>query len=138
METPVNGPADLLVMLQQAQRKHGCISGELMAEIAASLDIPSNDVYGVATFYSFLSTRPLGRNVIRVCKSLPCYIRNGHRVVDTISRELGIRPGETTPDRRFTLLLANCMGLCDEPPAMMINDDAHGGLTPEKILNILA
>lgn len=130
-------PEELLMMLKEAQQEHGCASPELMAELAESLGVPVNDVYGVASFYSFLSTRPLGRNVIKVCKSLPCYIKNSQMIVETLEKELGIKPGETTLDGRFSLQLANCMGLCDNPPAMMINDDAHVDLTPDRIKSIL-
>lgn len=130
-------PGDLLVLLQEAQNEYGYLSEEVMAELASSLDIPVNDVYGVASFYSFLSIRPLGRNVIRICKSLPCYLKHGQAIVETVAREIGIRPGETTPDGRFSFQLTNCIGLCDQAPAMMINDDAHVDLTPEKIAQIL-
>ena len=108
-----------------------------MAELAESLEIPINEVYGVASFYSFLSTKPLGRNVIRICQSLPCYLKHCQTIIETVEKELGIRPGETTPDDRFSFQLTNCIGLCDQAPAMMINYDAHVDLTPEKIAQIL-
>ena len=108
-----------------------------MTEIAESLGIPVNDVYGVTTFYSFLSTKPLGRNVIRICKSLPCYLEHCQTIIETVEKELGIKPGETTADGRFSFQLANCIGLCDGAPAMLINDDAHVDLTPDKISQIL-
>ena len=108
-----------------------------MAGLAESLDMPVSDVYGVASFYSFLSTQPLGRNVIKICKSLPCYLKHCQTIIESVAKELGIRPGETTPDGRFSFQLTNCIGLCDRAPAMMINDDAHVDLTPEKISKIL-
>ena len=130
-------PEGLLVRLQEAQSESGCSSPEVMTEIAESLGIPVNDVYGVASFYSFLSTKPLGRNVIRICKSLPCYLEHCQTIVETVEKELGIKPGETTADGRFSFQLANCIGLCDGAPAMLINDDAHVNLTPDKISQIL-
>jgi NADH-quinone oxidoreductase subunit E len=130
-------PENLLVALQAAQSKSDYLTAEFMAELADSLKVPINDVYGVASFYSFLATRPLGRNVIRICKSLPCYLQNGETIIETIERELGIKPGETTPDGRFSLELTNCIGLCDRAPAMLINNDAHVDLTPKKISQIL-
>jgi len=130
-------PQNMLVALKEAQSKNGHLSAEIMAELAESLDVPVNDVYGVASFYSFLSIRPLGRNVIRICKSLPCYLKNCQPVVEAIEKELGIKPGETTPDGRFSFELTNCIGLCDGAPAMLINSDAHVDLTPKKIAQIL-
>jgi NADH-quinone oxidoreductase subunit E len=130
-------PENLLLALKEAQAKFGYLTQELMDELADSLDVPVNDIYGVASFYSFLSTKPLGRNVIRICRSLPCYLQNGQTIIDTVERELGIKPGETTPDGRFSFELTNCIGLCDRAPAMLINSDAHVDLTPEKISRIL-
>ena len=130
-------PEELLVRLKEAQNKSGFVTEEVMAELAESLDIPANDVYGVASFYSFLSTRPLGRNVIRICRSLPCYLENCQTIIETVAREIGIKPGETTPDGRFSFELTNCIGLCDRAPAMLINNDAHVDLTPSKISQIL-
>jgi len=128
----------LLVLLEEAQDKHGYLSRELLAELAESLGLSVSDVYGVASFYSFLLTKPLGRNVIRVCKSLPCYLKNSQIIMDYVEKEIGIRPGETTSDGRFSFELTNCIGACDKAPAMMINYDVYGDLTPEKMARILA
>ena len=130
-------PENLLVALKEAQTRFGYLPPEFMAELAESLDVPVNDVFGVASFYSFLSTRPLGRNVIRICRSLPCYLENCQTINDTVAKEIGIKPGETTPDGRFSFELTNCIGLCDRAPAMLINSDAHVDLTPSKISQIL-
>ena len=128
---------NLIALLKEAQHKFGYVTEELMAEMAESLDMSVNDVYGVASFYSFISTKPLGRNIIRICKSLPCYLKHCQTIIESVEKELEIKPGETTPDRRFSFELTNCIGLCDQAPAMMINDDVHGDLTPEKIAHIL-
>jgi len=130
-------PGNLLVVLQEAQTRLGCLSPEFMVELADSLDVPVNDVYEIATFYSFLSVKPLGRNVIRICKSLPCYLKNGQTIIDAVEKEIGIKPGETTTDDRFSFELTNCIGLCDRAPAMLINNDVHVDLTPRKISQIL-
>ncbi len=130
-------PQNLLVALKEAQSRHGYLPHDLMREMAESLDVPVNDVYGVASFYSFLAIRPAGRNIIRICKSLPCYLKNSQIIIETVAREIGIGPGETTPDGRFSFELTNCIGLCDRAPAMLINNDAHVDLTPEKIKQIL-
>ena len=128
---------NLLVLLQEAQNKFGYVPEEYMAEVAGSLDIPVSEVYGVATFYSFLSTRPLGRNVIRLCKSLPCYLKNSQMIIETVENEIDIKPGETTADGKFSLELTNCIGACDKAPAMLINADVHGNLTAGEISKIL-
>jgi len=127
----------LLVLLKEAHRKNGYLSQEIMSELAESLEMSKSDVYGVASFYSFLSTKSLGRNVIRICQSLPCYLKDYQSVAESITAELGIEPGETTADGRFTFELTNCIGACDKAPAMLINNEVHGDLTPEKINQIL-
>jgi len=131
------GREDLVALLAKAQSKFGYLTGELLIEIAKSLDLSVSDVYGVTTFYSFLSTRPLGRNVIRICKSLPCILKNNQTIIESVEREIGIRPGETTPDGKFSFELTNCIGACDEAPAMMINNEVYTDLTPDKISQIL-
>ena len=127
----------LLILLVEAQNKFGYLSEELMAELAESLGMSISDVYGVATFYSFLSTKPLGRNVIRICKSLPCFLKNSQTIIESVAKEIGIKPGETTHDGRFSFQLTNCVGACDKAPAMMINSDVYVDLTPKRISQIL-
>lgn len=128
----------LLILLEEAQNKSGYLSQEFLAELAKNLSLTISDVYGVATFYSFLSTKTLGRNVIRVCQSLPCYLKNSQPIINCVEREIGIKPDETTPDGRFSFQLTNCIGACDKAPAMMINHDVYGDLTPRKIAKVLA
>lgn len=137
ISTRHKGQEDLLVLLKEAQNAFGYVPEETIAELAESLEIPINDVYGVASFYSFLSIKPLGRNVIRICKSLPCYLKHCQTIIESVAKEIGIKPGETTPDGRFSFQLTNCIGACDKAPAMMINNDVHIDLTPEKISQIL-
>ena len=128
---------NMLILLQEAQNRLGHIPEKLILELSEALDVSVSDIYGVATFYSFLSMKPQGRNVIRVCKSIPCFLKNCHSIIETVEKEIGIKPGETTPDGRFSLQLTNCIGACDKAPAMMVNDDVHGDLTPERALEIL-
>ena len=128
---------DLLVLLERAQGRSGYLSKDTIAELAAALGLSISEVYGVATFYSFLSIKPQGRNVIRICKSLPCYLKDAQTIVDGVRKEIGFGPGETSADGRFSFELTNCIGACDGAPAMMVNDDVHTGLTPKKIAKIL-
>lgn len=132
-----NGREALLGMIQEEQAKTGHLSKDAMVRVAETLGVTVGDVYGVTTFYSFLSTWPLGRHVIRVCKSVPCCMKDAERLIGWIGKELGINPEETTADGRFTLTLTNCIGACDQAPAMLIDDEVYGQLTPERISEIL-
>jgi len=131
------GGENLLERLKDVQEKFGYLQGESMIEVARSLGLQVSEVYGVATFYSFFSTRPQGKYVIRICKSLPCFLKGSGIIIDSIREELGIKSGETTLDGRFSLELTNCIGACDKAPAMMINHIVYGNLTPERFIQIL-
>jgi NADH:ubiquinone oxidoreductase subunit E/NAD-dependent dihydropyrimidine dehydrogenase PreA subunit len=128
---------DLLNRLKQAQAGDGCVSQDAMKRIAGETGLPLNEIYGVATFYSFLSTEPLGRNVVRVCSNVSCSMSDAGMIVQSVKKEIGIAPGETTSDRRYSLELTNCIGACDMAPAMMVNSDVHGHLTAVKISDVL-
>lgn len=127
----------LLVRIEEEQRKSGYLSPGVMVDLAQTMGLPLGDLYGVTTFYSFLSTRPLGKHVIRICKSLPCHVNDAEMIIQSIREEIGIGPGETTADGKFSFELTNCIGACDQAPAILINDDIHGNLTPAKITEIL-
>ncbi|MGB6064708.1 MAG: NADH-quinone oxidoreductase subunit NuoE [Desulfomonilaceae bacterium] len=127
----------LLEMLKQEQRKNGHVSEAFIEETAAHLDLPVSDVYGVATFYSFISIAPQGRHVIRVCKSVSCDLKETSPIINTIQKTAGIKPGETSSNGRFSLVMTNCIGACDQAPAMLVDDDLHGNLNPEKVVEIL-
>lgn len=129
--------AVLLEKLKAAQLEHGYVSREFMAQTARSLQIPLSEVYGVTTFYAFLSTRPLGKYVIRICKSIPCYLQHAEMIIDSVAHAIGIGPGQCTSDGKFSFELINCIGACDMAPAMLLNGEVHGHLTPEKIAEIL-
>lgn len=124
-------------LLEEAQRRYGYLPEEVMIELAKSLDIPVGEVYGVVSFYSFLSTKPLGENVIRICKSVPCYLKNNQHILEAVEGELGIKFGGTTKDGKFSLQLTNCIGACDQAPAMMIGDTFYVNLTPKKVVEVL-
>jgi len=127
----------LLNMIKGEQAKNGSVSEGAMADMAQTLQLPIGDVYGVTTFYSFLSTKPPGRHVIRICKSVPYFLQDGAMMAAAIEKEIGIGPGETTVDGRFTFELTNCIGACDQAPAMLVDDEVYGDLTQEKIGEIL-
>jgi formate dehydrogenase alpha subunit len=127
----------LLDLLKSRQKTAGYISEESMKQIAADLNLPLNEVYGVASFYSFLDLKPQGKHVIRICKSLPCFLKNAPMIIAAVGQAIGVKPGQTTPDGLFSFRLTNCIGACDQAPAMLIDDEVHGNLTPKKITGIL-
>lgn len=123
--------------LQIVQRHRGWVSDEALADVAGLLGMSEDDLDGVATFYNLIFRKPVGRHVITVCDSVSCWIMGCDRVREHLSSRLGIKPGETTPDGRFTLLPIVCLGACDHAPVMMIDNDTHLDLDPEKIDRIL-
>ncbi len=128
---------NLLARLKDAQQEFGYVPEKVMADLARSCGLPVSELYGMTTFYSFLSTRPLGKHVIRICKSIPCYLKDAEMIIEAVGREIGIAPGQTTSDKKFSLELTNCIGACDMAPAMLVNDQVYGHLTPGKIAEIL-
>ncbi len=128
---------DVLVQLETEQERSGYISEPFMEQLAQAAGLSLSEVYGVATFYHFLATKPQGRYVIRVCKSLPCHLKSSQFIIEAVKVKLNIAPGETTPDGKFSLQVTNCIGACDQAPAMLLNHDMHGNLTPEKIGRLL-
>ncbi|HEY5124733.1 MAG TPA: NADH-quinone oxidoreductase subunit NuoE [Ignavibacteria bacterium] len=127
----------LLPILQAIQKNHKYISDFAQQEIARMLDIHPVEVYSVVSFYTFLHSEPKGRNIVRLCRTIVCDISGKDLVENAITRELGIKFGETTKDKRITLEYTNCLGMCDQGPAMMINDNIYTQLTPEKAVKIL-
>ncbi len=128
----------VLPIMQGVIEREKYLSESSMIEIAREIDIPAADVYGTATFYSFLETKPTGRFIIRVCKTITCAMKGKNQVLFAIQDMLKIKLGETTPDKQFTLLETNCLGWCHKAPAMLINDDIYTELTPEKVREILS
>jgi len=131
------GRESLLPILQDIHMKHGYISEFAQQEIANALDIHPVEVYGVITFYSFLGKKKKGRYVIRLCRTISCDLAGKDAIIRTLQRELGIFFGDTTKDEKFSLEFFNCMGMCDQGPAMLINDEVFTHLTPHKIVDIL-
>lgn len=127
----------LLPILQGIIEKDRFISEYAMIEIARELDISTAEVFGTATFYSFLDTKPCGKYVIRVCKTITCSMKGKNQILLALEDGLKIKLGETTPDKKFTLLATNCLGWCHKAPAMLINDDVFTELTPEMVRQII-
>jgi len=128
----------LLPVMQGVIRQKKYLSEYSMVEIAREMEIPASDVFGTATFYSFLETQPAGKFIIRVCITITCSMKGKNQILFAIQDMLKIKVGETTPDSRFTLLETNCLGWCHKAPAMLINDEVYTDLTPEMIREILS
>lgn len=127
----------VIPVLQLVQEHFGYLPRPAMEQVARRLRLPLSRLYGVATFYAQFKMTPRGRNIIRVCKGTACHIQGSPKVAGRIEEILQIKVGETTPDLKFTLEEVACIGACALAPVMMINDDPHGRLTPDKIKDIL-
>lgn len=127
----------LMPILQDIVKKYNYLTDESMVEVATELDISAAEVYGTASFYTFLDTEERGKNVIRVCKTITCSMKGKNDIISTIEDILKIRVGETTPDKMFTLLETNCIGWCHKAPAILINDMPYTDLTPETVIDVI-
>ncbi len=128
----------LIPVLQIAQGIFGFLPENVLKHISKALDKSYSEVAGVVSFYSYFSTQPRGKNVIRVCLGTACYVRGGKQVLDALVKELKIDVGETTEDKTFSLEVARCFGACGLAPAIMINDDVHQRVKPARIKQVLA
>ena len=129
---------NLLPILQGVVEQEKYLSEYSMIEIARELDLPASEVFGTATFYSFLEHKKMGRYIIRICKTITCSMKGKNQVLLAIEDMLKINVGETTADGNFSLLQTNCLGFCHMAPAMLINNEVYTELTPEKVREILS
>jgi NADH-quinone oxidoreductase subunit E len=130
--------AVLLPALHVAQRLWGgWLPDEAIEAVAHELDLPPARVYGVVSFYDLFHQKPVGRHRLRVCTNLSCQLRGADEIVETLHRELGVGEDEVTPDGRCSYVHFECLGSCDTAPMMMVDDDYHENLTPQKVRRIL-
>ncbi|MCL5020102.1 MAG: NADH-quinone oxidoreductase subunit NuoE [Bacteroidetes bacterium] len=129
--------AALLPVLWLAQEQFGWISEETMHYVAGLLGLPFNHVLGVVTFYTMYNKKPVGKYHIQVCGNVSCMLRGADNLVEHIEHKLGVKVGETTPDRMFTLSEVECLGSCGTAPMMQVNNDYYEDLTAEKIDNLI-
>ena len=127
----------LLPILQDLVVRNRFLSKQDMIDVARELDMSAADVFGTATFYTFLDTEVRGKYIIRICKTISCAMKGKNEILSTIEEILKLNLGETTPDRKFSLLEANCIGWCHKAPAMLINDTPYTDLTPKIVTEIL-
>ena len=131
-------PGGLIPVLEEAQVALEYLPMSVQKKIAKELNLPLSRVYGVVTFYSFFTMTPRGKHTVRVCLGTACYVRGGKAIAETLEKEFGIKEGETTPDRMFTLETIRCLGACGLGPVVVVDEDVHGRMKPSKIKEMMA
>jgi NADH-quinone oxidoreductase E subunit len=128
----------LLPALHAAQEEYGWLPGEVMNEIGEYIGIHPAQVREVASFYTMYNLKPVGKYHLKICTNVACCLRGADELVEHCEKKFGIGVGETTPDKKFTLMEEECLGACGTAPAMMLNDDYHENLTAEKLDQLIA
>ena len=127
----------LLARLHAIKTEHGYLPEEALRCAAEELGVPLSQVYSAASFYAAFSFEPRGRHTVHVCQGTACYIRGGDKILEKLEAILGVRPGETTGDRLFTLETVYCVGSCSMSPVIRVGDDTYGRLRPDRLPRIL-
>ncbi len=127
----------VLARLHAINAEHGYLPAEALRQAADELHVPLSQIYGAASFYAAFSFEPRGRHTVQVCQGTACYIRGGDKILDKLESALGVRPGGTTTDRRFTLEAVYCVGSCSMAPVVRVDGDTYGRLKPERVERIL-
>ena len=128
----------LIPILQAVQNEYKYLSEEILAFIASSLNISPARVYGVATFFAHFTLKPKGKYIIKVCDGTACHVKKSTALIDAIKNKLGLKDGEhTTKDMLFTLETVSCLGACGLAPVLLINEDVHGQVTPDKVVQLI-
>ena len=141
----------LIPILSDVNQVYGYIPSAAFKEIRRQINIPAEDGYpqtpvfvsesqlfGLATFYQMLSTKPVGKHVVRFCESAPCHVMGGRQLFQALKEQLQLQPGETTPDGQWTLITTSCLGTCGVGPVVLIDEDIYGNVTPEQLPEMLA
>ena len=126
-------PGALIPVLEEIQGITGYLPEVIQRRVANGLGIPLSQVYGVVTFYSFFTMTPRGKHQVRVCLDTACHVRGGQRIMEKLEEQLGIKPGECTPDRNFSLDIVRCLGACALAPVMVVDENIHKQLNPNKL-----
>ena len=130
-------PGSTMVILNEIQAQIGHISKPMQNYIADKLHVPLKDVYGVVTFYSFFTMKPRGKHRIAFCLGTACYVGGAEMLIEKAQQLLGVKLGETTPDRKFTLEPCRCLGACSQAPAVMVDSNLHGRNAPDRLITVL-
>ena len=129
--------SNLIPILQEVQQEFGYLPEDVMQKIADFLRLSNSTVYSVITFYAQFKLVPSGKKIVRVCRGTACHVRGGARILREIEKQLGIKPGETTEDREYSLETIACFGSCALAPVMVVDQDVYGRLTTSKVGKIL-
>jgi NADH-quinone oxidoreductase subunit E len=127
----------LMPVLQGIVKEERFLSEEAMIAVASQLDLSAAEVYGTASFYTFLDTVPRGKNIVRICKTISCHMKGKDEIIEAVENSLKIKVGETSSDKKFTLLTANCLGWCHKGPVMLVNDAVYPEITPQKAMEVI-
>ncbi len=127
----------LMPVLQGIVKEEKFLSEDAMILVAKELELSAAEVYGTASFYTFLDTVPRGKNIIRICKTITCHMKGKDEIIEALENSLKIKVGETTHDKKFTLLTANCLGWCHKGPVMLVNDEVFPEITPQKAIEVI-
>ena len=124
-------------VLQEVQKEFGYLPEDALMVISREMKIPPSELFGVATFYAQFHLNPRGRHIVRVCRGTACHVRGSLAILDKIKKVLQIEENGTTEDLRYTLEPVACLGACGLAPVMMVDQETHGRLTPDKVMEIL-
>ncbi len=130
-------PGSLIPVLEEIQERLGYLPKSIQRRVAEGLGLPLSEVYGVVTFYSFFTMVPRGRHTVRVCLGTACYVRGSRNTLSELCNKLGVHPGETTSDRRFSLETVRCLGACGLAPAMVVDNETFAQVKPAHLEGIL-
>ena len=130
-------PGSLIPVLEEVQGVSGYLPVELQEYISRGLNVPASTVYGVVTFYSFFSMVPKGRHTIKVCMGTACYVRGIGEVLNRMQSAFHLKVGEVSEGKRFSLELVRCLGACGLAPVVVVGNDTHGAVTPDRIVDVL-
>jgi NADH:ubiquinone oxidoreductase subunit E len=135
----------IIPILSEINRTLGYIPAAALPEIRRHIQMPEEGVfladshlYSAASFYQMFSLKPTGAHVVRFCESAPCHVEGGRQVIDALQKGLGLRPGETSEDRKWSLVMTSCVGVCSVGPVFLVDDDVYGNVTPERVPEILS
>jgi NADH-quinone oxidoreductase subunit E len=130
-------PNALIAVLQDIQREFHYLPCEALLETAKALNVPLSKVFSVSTFYNAFSLTPRGEVIIRVCQGTACHIKGADLILNQLEKGLNLKPGETSPDMKYTLEVVNCVGVCAMAPVMIVNETYHGNLRSDKALKLV-
>lgn len=138
-------PEALIPIMSEVNKAFGYIPAKAFTEIRQQINVAGSDhlvhesqLFSVASFYHMLSTKPVGRHVIRFCESAPCHVMGGRELFQAVQDALELEPGETSPDNRYTLITTSCLGVCGVGPVLLIDEDIYGNVRPDQVPAILA